>query len=240
MTVFPSLYEFTEDGLAAFEKAMTGAIPEDAVDPVAFALARPLQGTARFEALPFASAHEMATAILAAAAGRPFQDLLQRNGLWAWLTFVLRDVLFPKDAAGNRKLREVHRWYPSSPNDYQKGQRHLVRMPVLLLFRLGPDADYLLCGAPSVLPEIREQMTSQQDMLHPAFQRAARTLYFDPATASLKRGTGGKGRGSPRRLAAVRQQFDVTWNLFDVSPDSLVRLLPREFDRFKPEPVSAS
>jgi hypothetical protein len=240
MTTFPSLFEFTEDGLAAFEQAMTGALPEDALDPTAFQLARPLTGTGRFQVLPFATAQDMAAAILAAAAARPFQELLQRNGLWAWLTFVLRDVLFPKDANGRRKLGEVHRWYPSNPNDWQKGQRHLVRMPVLLLFRLGSDADYLLCGAPSVLPEIREQMTSQQDMFHPAFQKAARTLYFDPPSGKLKRGTGGKGRGSPRRLAAVRQQFDVTWNLFDVSPDRLVEMLPHEFDRFKPGAISAS
>jgi hypothetical protein len=31
----------------------------------------------------------------------------------------------------------------------------------------------------------------------------------------------------------MRQQFDVTWNLFDVSPERLVEMLPKEFERFK-------
>lgn len=240
MNSYPCMYEFTDEGLAAFEKAMRRQIPEDAVDPVSPALARPLEGTGEFEAANFQTAQEMAAAVIEAAGSRPVQELIQRKGLWAWLTFVQRDLLFPEDASGKRKLGEVHRWYPSNPDDYQKAQRHLVRMPVVLQFNLGQDADYLLCGHPSVLPEIREQMTSQQDMFDLNFQRAARELYFDPSAGRVKKGAGGKGEGSPRRLATVRKQFDVTWNLFDVTPDRLLKMLPWEFDRFKAQGAKAA
>jgi hypothetical protein len=39
---------------------------------------------------------------------------------------------------------------------------------------------------------------------------------------------------SPRRLATVRKQLDVTWDLYEVPSERLVRMLPKDFDRFKP------
>ena len=63
---------------------------------------------------------------------------------------------------------------PAAPNDWQKAQRHLVRMPVLLYAAFGDDADHLICGKPSIGPDIREQLTSQQDMFSANFQRACR------------------------------------------------------------------
>jgi len=178
--------------------------------------------------------------VVAAAGQHRIADLIPRAGLWAWLTFVLRDELFPRDASGRRKFGEVHRWYPSNPNDWQKAQRHLVRMPVLLLSSLGKNSDHLLCGPPSILPDIREQLTSQQDMFHPAFQGAARALYYDEEHRRLKTGAGGKGAGSPRRLAKIRQQLDVTWDLYHLSAMALLRLLPKEFSRFRPSGLATS
>lgn len=230
---YDCLYEFTETGLDTFRRAFTNQIPEVAINPTDRSMARRIEGTSAFEILPFATAGDMADAVIAACGIRKIPELIANEGLWAWLAFVMRDNLFPKDKDGNRRFGESVRWYPSAPSDWLKGQRHLVRMPVLLRFQLGEDADYLLCNAPSVLPEIREQMTSQQDMLHSGFQKVARRLYYDPKKKALKRGAGGKGRGSPRRLAAIRLQLDVTWNLFDLEADRLVAMLPREFDRFR-------
>ena len=106
-------------------------------------------------------------------------------------------------------------------------------MPAQLLAEFGADADHLLCGRPSVLPEIREQLTSQQDMFDRSFQRLARSLYFDTKNRKLKVGAGGKGPGSPRRLAQVRRQFDITWDLASLDDTTLMEMLPSEFERFK-------
>ncbi len=177
----------------------------------------------------------MARAVLGSIGSMKLSDLLARAGLWAWLTFILRDQLFNYDVRKKRKVGEMHRWYPSDPDDWQKGQRHLLRMPVQLLYSLGDDADHLLCGHPSVLPEIREQLTSQQDMFNQTFQSVARSLYFDDAKGALKRGASGKGGGSPRRLAKLRQQLDVTWDLEDLDSETIFKMLPSEFERFKPQ-----
>ena len=67
------------------------------------------------------------------------------------------------------------------------------------------------------------------------FQRACRTLYFDSNTGTLKKGIAGRdSSGSTRRMAQVRKQLDVTWDMTDLAVDKILHLLPSEFDGFKP------
>jgi hypothetical protein len=230
-----SLFEFTSLGMDAFQRVFTGSLDDGAINLSDPAIATPVPGTGSFSIQDFETTKDMAEAVLKALDGTNIYELLPHEGLWAWLTFVLREVLFVRDADGKWRVGEIHRWYPADPNDWQKGQRHLVRMPVLLLLSLGDNADHLLCGRPSILPEIREQLTSQQDMFSNAFQGVARALYYDDDRQALKRGAGGKSGGSPRRLAKVRQQLNVTWDLEDLEYGSIIERLPKEFDRYMPK-----
>ena len=234
MSKYDALYEFNPVGMDLFQRVFTSQLDDSAIDPIDAHLASRVEGSGSLAATEFQTAKEMAQTVLDSFGSNSLADLLPNAGLWAWLTFVLRDQLFGRARDGTWKVGEVHRWYPGNPNDWQKGQRHLVRMPVLLRKSLGECADHLLCGAPSVLPEIREQLTSQQDMFSRAFQQVARSLYFDDEKSALKRGAGGKGAGTPRRLARVRQQLDVTWELEELATDRIIEMLPAEFSRFKP------
>lgn len=233
MQKFSGLYEFTDQGMELFERAMRGEIDEKMIDPLHEDFALAIEGSSCFEVSTFATSKQMAETILSAMGSRAVPDLLIRNKLWAWLTFVLRDQVCPIDKEGRRKLGEIHRWYPSDVNDFQKSQRHLVRMPVSLLHSLSENADHLLAGKPDVPGEIREQLTSQQGMFHSTFQSVARKLYFDEATGKFRRGAAGKGGGSATRLRQIRKQLDVTWDLFVTTPDQLFELLPAEFNKFK-------
>lgn len=237
MTAYPAVYEFTPMGMSAFKRIFEGTLPEDAINPIDGQFAVRIPGTTSIDDSPCTTAKELAARVLASL-GPEWPSYLANSGMWAWLTFVLRDSVVPRDSHGHRHPGEVHRWYPSDPGDWQKAQRHLVRMPVILLGTLGTAADHLLCGPPWILPEIREQLTSQQDMFNVEFQKVARALYLDELKGGLKRGTGGKGAGAPRRLAKVRQQLDVTWNLFDLDADHIIKLLPKEFNRFMPRPAT--
>lgn len=232
---YDRLHQFTPLGLQAFEKVFLGQLSESDFDPSSPGLVLPVARTSEFSVRPFATAKEMAKAVLESIQPASPYDLLGNIGLWAWLTYVLRDQLFEMDREGRRLVREFPRWFPSDPNDWQKAQRHLVRMPVLLLASLKENADHLLCGPLPTLPEIREQLTSQQDMFNPTFQRVARALYFDDAQSALKRGAGGKTGGTPRRLAKVRKQLDVTWELDELEFERIIDALPAEFDKFKPQ-----
>jgi hypothetical protein len=233
MTSYAGVYEFNDRGMLAFRKIFLGELDENAISPTDRQFATRVPGTGPIDDSPATSAKELAQRVLTSL-GDNYAALLPRAGVWAWLTFALRDTVVPKDKSGKRVPGELHRWWPSDPGDWQKAQRHLVRMPVVLLAELGDAVDHLICGSPDVLPDIREQLTSQQDMFHPEFQKAARQLYFDSSKGTLKRGSGSKGAGTPRRLAKLRSQLDVTWNLFDLDADHIVSLLPKEFNRFKP------
>lgn len=230
---YPSLFQLTAEGLQIFERIMTRQLAEDALDLDDRRYVTPVEGTTAFTVGQFATAKEMATAINASFGKNSPQSFAANIGLWAWLTFVLLDNLFPIKN-GARKVLEYYRWYPSPPNHWQKAQRHLVRMPTLLYSAFGDDADHLICGKPGTGPDIREQLTSQQDMFSSNFQRVARALYFNDESGTVKRGAGlTKGPGIPRRLAAVRKQLDVTWDMTDLTPDRILALLPSEFDQYK-------
>ncbi|WP_018858510.1 hypothetical protein [Rhizobium sp. 42MFCr.1] len=230
---FDGLYEFTDAGMTAFRQAFEGTLAEDAIDPVKAGIAKKIPGTTTLTVVDWTSSEEMAKAILAAAGSASINVLLNNTNVWAWLSFVCRDAVYPLQKSGKRKLGEIWRWYPSDPGDFQKGQRHLIRMPVILYHSFGEDARHLLVGEPSVPGELREQLTSQQDMFHPSFQKVARLLYFDTASGKLRRGAGGKKGGSSRRLAQLRKQLDVTWDLFALTPEQILEKLPKEFENFK-------
>ena len=232
-STYPGLFELTDEGIGLFKRVMTRQLSENALDLTNPAYVRHIEGTSRLVVEDFASAREMAAAICKSFGQQSPQSYAGNTGLWAWLTFVLLDNLFPVKN-GIRQIREFHRWYPAPPNDWQKAQRHLVRMPVLLYAAFGKDADHLVCGKPSIGPDIREQLTSQQDMFSVNFQRACRALYFDDEKQVVKRGGGLKdGLGIPRRMAAIRKQLDVTWDMTDLSAERILELLPPEFDAYK-------
>ena len=234
MSHFNSCFEFTPKGLAVFEHVFEGVSSEQDVDLDDPSIVSPIEGTSELVVREYETARDLAQAVIDSLSVGGVRDSLPRIGLWCWLTFVFRHQLFSQDESGRWNSGEVHRWLASDPNDWRKGQRHLIRMPAQLLAEFGVDADHLLCGRPSVLPEIREQLTSQQDMFDRSFQRLARSLYFDSKNRKLKVGAGGKGPGSPRRLAQVRRQFDITWDLASLDDTALMEMLPGEFERFKP------
>lgn len=235
MKTFSTLYEFNGAGLEMFKKVFEGQIEAAVLNPESPDMVDQVEGTKEFTIGEYRTAKDMAESVLVAIGKTDISKLVGNTGLWAWLTFVLRDQLFKKTRGGFWKMGDVHRWYPSNLNDWQQSQRHLVRMPVLLLNSLDQDADHLLCEHPSILPEIREQLTSHQDMCNKDFQKVARMLYYDDVRGTLKRGAGGKGLGSPRRLAQVRQQLDVTWDLEHLKPRQILEMLPEEFEKFNPD-----
>ena len=233
MKHFRAVFEFTEVGMDLFRQVLSSGEDDTEIDLSDPENVNEVLGTKEFRIRNFATAKEMASFVLNILGDARVEDLVRHDGLWGWLTFVMRDQLFNRDRHGKRIVGELHRWFPSQPNDWRKGQRHLVRMPVILLNRFGDDVDHLLCSSPAVLPEIREQLTSQQDMYIRSFQRVARRLYFDDRRNALKVGAGGKGAGSARRLAKVRLQLSVTWDLESMDESEILAMLPSEFDKFK-------
>lgn len=159
------------------------------------------------------------------------------RGLWSWLSLFYFDCVCPADANGRRLARDSAR-YLLEPTNFRTYYRHLLAGP-FTIFRGNSDwperAAALLCGEVHSPGELVEQIASRMELVgNRAFVETVTLLYYDRSSGRLKKGAGGSGAGSPRRLALVQQQFDLTFDFFSLSATEILRLLPREFDRFKP------
>lgn len=163
-------------------------------------------------------------------------DVQRDAGLWAWLTLFFFDQVCPGDGHGRRKVGQRARYVPAF-SDYQKYYRHLLASPyrVFRAHRDDPDrALVVLCGPVHQPGELVEQLLSRQEIVtNPNALAAATSTYYDPNTGSFKRGAAGAGKGSARRFPDVLNQFDVTWDLYAMPDADILKMLPKEFDRFR-------
>ena len=165
----------------------------------------------------------------------------RQAGLWTWLALFYFDLLCPLRGDGTRKVLSDEAYILPARYDFRSYYRHLVRMPWLAASEHGEFSKVLLIpagtteGAPlSTRGEIIEQMASRQAVLmNRRVIEAVYRIYFNKGTGRPSRGTAGSGGGSPRRLAVVLQQLDLTFDLAACAPETIVELLPSEFERWK-------
>jgi|TARA_B100000315_G_C14494135_1_gene549073 hypothetical protein len=163
-------------------------------------------------------------------------SVLGNRGLWCWLSLYFFDQLCPRERGGRYRPGARARWIPEVTN-FQRYYRHLLAGPYRIynFHKDDPErAMALICGPVSKQGDLIEQLASRQELItNKSLIKAVTELYYNPSTGTNKRGAGGKGAGSPRRLAEVIDQYNLTWDLYAISPDEIIGLLPSEFDRFK-------
>lgn len=155
-------------------------------------------------------------------------------GLWSWMTLYLFDRLRASGKKGNLGANE--RWI-AAVSTWRRYYRHMLAGPWQIL-RAHADnprrVRALLCGPVGTFGDINEQFASRLELIvNPGLMETVTRLYWDEAALALKRGAGGKGKGSARRLSDVLAQFERTYDLYSMSADEITSLLPKEFERFK-------
>lgn len=199
----------------------------------------------------FTNQKEMAQNINDALGVQSFETIQNDLHLWGWLTFALWDQLQndlkgkipvvnkPYKIAKKKKsktevleLREEILFIPSKSVDFYKYQRHLVRTPCHLLHKFGENAIHLLTNKPKTRGEVLEQLTSRHPFWNNNFMKVGKKLYYDEQAGKLKDKTGGKGGGTPRALARIFRQFDVTWEMEQTAPSQFLKRLPAQFKEF--------
>lgn len=158
------------------------------------------------------------------------------GGFWTWLTVFYFDQLAPS-INGRRKIGHMARYVPSFSN-FRTYYRHLLLGP-WLVYRAHGDTPALtkvvLSGTVDTPGELAEQLSARQEIItNPTILAVAKKLYLNESDKP-KRGAGGSGAGSPRRFVTVLQQLDKTYDFFTMRADSLLSLLPNEFNRFRTE-----
>ena len=161
--------------------------------------------------------------------------LIGNTGFWTWLAFFLFDTIAPSRARG-RSIWEDAR-YILARGDYRKYYRHLVAGPYLMI-KTHSDSPHIVRGLLATLPDspgdVYEQLASRPVIVTSRAAVALATkLYYDAESQRVRRGAAGAGPGSARRYASILMQYDVTFDLYTVTDEKLVSMLPREFERFQ-------
>jgi hypothetical protein len=160
--------------------------------------------------------------------------LISRNsGLWNWLALLYFDSICKKTNTGVRKVLEDAVYLLDSGFSFRKYYRHAARTPWLSVKEHGVYSKVLLLTAGrGIRSDISEQLGAHQDIFsNPTIIQVAYRLYFDEGANKIKHGLGKKG-GSPRRLASLVRQLELTYDLRDCAVIRFNELLPKEFDRW--------
>jgi hypothetical protein len=161
--------------------------------------------------------------------------------LWNWLgAFYLCGEA--KRSKGISHVGDSKRWVVSESSRYF--YRHLVLGPFMAYtaHKENPAAAMSMLVQPVLTPgELVEQIQSTSEIAYSICAAVATRLYVDLETGSIKKGAGGKGPGSARRLtASYLNQIRVNVDIRGMTEEKLLSILPAEFDRFKDQPSARS
>jgi len=195
-------------------------------------LARPVEIESRTFANKFEAAEYLARVLADVPA--PGDDV----GLWSWLALFYFDQLSPVDAAGKRRPREDYHYIPSLESGFLK-DRHLLAGPFKLFTMHRDNARLLLHPPVHQHGAFVYDLGFRRDLItNRGLIEAIDLLYWDAKRKRPKRGATTATRpGNLRRLIAVVQQLDFNYDLYGMRADEVLRLLPPEFDGWKPAPL---
>ena len=162
-------------------------------------------------------------------------DVHRDVGLWTWLTLFYFDQVCPSNAHARRKPRERACYVPAI-GEARRHYRHLLAGPwrVYRAHRDDPRRAMVLLYQPlHKLNHFVYQLVSRQELVtNPAVIGSATRLYLSPQDRP-RRGASGQGPGGVFRFAALMNQIDLTWDLYEMTADRILDMLPAEFDRFR-------
>jgi hypothetical protein len=156
----------------------------------------------------------------------------RNTGMWTWLAAFYFDVLCPEDKNGTRKIGAESR-YILNGDEWDRIFRHLLAGPVMIYDLHHANSIILLYNPADETGDFLAQLMGRQEIgTNRAVIEAAKTLYWDDDKKRPKRGSSPQEHkpGTLRRFVDVLQQFDLTYDLYSISGEELIRLLPAEFD----------
>lgn len=164
------------------------------------------------------------------ALGRYSRDAL----MWNWIAAKLFEYLVP-DLDSQSKMGQSERWAlsPSTRRYY----RHFFAGAFFAYeahHNNPEDAMAILFQPIRGGGEIVEQVQGTDEIAYSVCAAVATKLYYDSSENKLRSGASSKSSGSSRRLVVVLNQLLVTLDLKGLGVDDILKLLPEEFDRFKP------
>lgn len=226
-----------DDGIRKFLEYLAALHAEPDLEPPVGLLhdgltSDPFEPAIELDDRPFGDAFELGRYMVEALSPCEGRTISRNHGLWSWLALHYFDRVCRADADGRRKPLEDAVYALEERFSFRRYYRHCVRTPWLAVSEHGELAKVLLLtSGRGTRTDIAEQLGAYQDLFaNRSVIGAAYAMYFDRDLQKPKKGAGGKGAGSVRRLASVVRQLELTYDLKDCPLPLFLNLLPREFE----------
>ena len=180
----------------------------------------------------------------------PTSSVLESWGLWSWLGMFYFHQVVDKDEKGNPRLgRNPDVAYVIDPSDEGRGGRRRFAHRLLLSYETftlhGENAWFMLEQPVNSVGQLADRLIGKPVAFRSTgIVKLAHILYTDRATGSTKRGFGGGGQHNQRspgnlmRFLDVLDQLYMTHDVYGMTAEELMKLLPSEFDRWLPGEAS--
>jgi hypothetical protein len=193
-----------------------------------------LRGSVEVEARMFGSKLEIAKYLNEKLNIFPQSQIDRDFGLWSWLSLYYFDQVCPPSKSGIRIPGQNGRHILDV--DYRLYRYHLLFGPYNVYRLQGDKASLLLSGPLYETSKHYLELAARQGFItNRGVIEAASLLYFDPEQRKPKRGSAVTVRkpGALIRFIDVVQQLDLTHDLYSMTGEEVLALLPAEFDGWR-------
>ena len=244
--------EFTDDGLE-YARAYLASIRDGGWRPVPAELlfddeyATPVTPSVSVEARPFKDRRELGQCLADRLVPLGADAVGSNWHLWSWLgMFYVESLTGGVTGRSSKTLfAEIAHIIDPSHHDSRDRSHHRLKMAYDLWTQWGEDAWYLLDQAANSMPQFTLRIVQSPEIIRSkSLVPLALELYVDKVSGELRPGSTGMSQstappGSLPRLIAVLNQLSLTYDVYGMTLEQLVPLLPPEFDSFRPAlPVS--
>ena len=233
--------QLTRAGMDAFRDYIQASRRGDAVTPPYHLLdespySESLIQRAKIEKNRFYTKYEAATYLAGVFADLDQGEISYNGGLWSWVSLYYLEELLETKVLEKSRLSVPENYILEVKRgnlNWRKYIYHLLATPFYLYRRHGEEAKMLLAGPIGSRMELTFEIGARPQFARSReFIRLVNRLYSD-GCGNMKRGTSSKKRpGSVYRLIKIFQQLELTYDIFDMSCEKMIELLPPEFDEW--------
>ncbi|MBE9530172.1 MAG: hypothetical protein IMF00_02770 [Proteobacteria bacterium] len=241
MTVKKAMRKFTDEGIEQFRKYLA-ELREGATSPAPFHLlndpvtSKPVNAEIQIENREFATRLELAQYLDDALAEIESDSIETDVYLWSWLSLFYFNQVCPPQKDGTRKPGRDYR-HILEPG-YPYGHNHLLAGAYLVytVYSLNDDlSKLLLYTTPYIESGFHHQLAQRQSIItNKGLMEAAHLLYINNQEIKPKFGAIARNKaGTLYRFIDVIQQLDLNYDLYSMTGEEVLQLLPAEFNKWK-------
>lgn len=171
-------------------------------------------------------------------------------GLWSWLGMFYLEQAAGRDTDGRLQISVSDVPYVIDPQSDRRGDSQSHRNRLLAAWDIytrhgDARARGLLSHPVSGMEQLADRLLGALEAYRaPGVMDLANRLYTDPATGMQKPGiaSGGRNQKPPGGIARLRDVLDqlyMTYDVYGMTAEQLLALLPPEFDRWQAAPSQA-